>query len=45
MSPGIAPGPTRDAALVDIAPTVAALLGVALPAPDGHALPITRNAI
>jgi predicted AlkP superfamily pyrophosphatase or phosphodiesterase len=38
QAPGVAPGPIRDAQLVDIAPTIAAWLGLSLGAVDGHAL-------
>jgi predicted AlkP superfamily pyrophosphatase or phosphodiesterase len=37
----VVPGPIADARLVDVAPTAAAILGLALGAVDGHAVGIT----
>jgi hypothetical protein len=37
--PGVAPGRIPPVAITDIAPTVAALLGVRLDDVDGHAIP------
>ena len=36
--PGVQPGPIEDARLIDIAPTIASWLGVALPDVEGRVL-------
>jgi predicted AlkP superfamily pyrophosphatase or phosphodiesterase len=38
LAPGVPPGPIRDARLIDIAPTIAAWLGLSLGAVDGKML-------
>jgi predicted AlkP superfamily pyrophosphatase or phosphodiesterase len=40
--PGIAPGPIEGARLIDLAPTVASWLGLALPAAQGRVLALRR---
>ena len=41
--PGLAPARLEDARLVDVAPTIATLLGLSLPGTDGVPLPLARR--
>jgi predicted AlkP superfamily pyrophosphatase or phosphodiesterase len=46
MGPGVKPGQYKDAATpADVAPTLAALCGITLATPDGHALTVALNAV